>query len=272
MTADKGIKGAIGEVKRTLGQLILFDTVINSILVFLGALFAFSLFSLHIAFPIAVSVAYFLYSIRKRLGANKIRMVEQRYRDMNEKLRTAAEYTDESNRVVKELHSEVLHDLRKVEESAFVNEKRIYIKAVAIVLLAFLILFLSPFSFGLLEVRLDNSAQPEPDAGDTGVVSDSGDSRIKFAVGPEDTGLRKASGDIYGTATVAKLGDEEIKIKIQPAGTELSIREIQEAELPQFSESYPQEVSAIAAESFEESIPKEDLELVKNYFNQLSKG
>ncbi len=270
MPVERGIKAAIGEVKGTLSKLIIFDTFINAILVFLISLFLFSLFSLHFIYPVVVSIAFLLYSLRKRLGTNKIRMVEQHYSYMNEKLRTAAEYNDPDNSVVKELHAEVLSDLKKVEESEFVNEKRIYIKSVAIVLLSFLILFLSPLSFGFLDITLGPDDSGQQDAGDAGVLSDSGNSKIRFAVGPQDTGLKKASDDIYGTATVAKLGDEELKIKISPAGTELSVSEMEESQPPDFSEAYPNEVAAVASANYEESIPKEDLELVKNYFNSVS--
>ena len=71
---------------------------------------------------------------------------------------------------------------------------------------------------------------------------------------------------------VEKLGDDEIKVRINPAGTELNIREIQESDLPDFSESYPSDVQAVAAESYAEDIPVEELELVKNYFNGLAEG
>ena len=150
------------------------------------------------------------------------------------------------------------------------NEKKIYVKAIAIVLLSFIILLLSPFTFGLLAGSINVDEQIPIEAEDELLAGGSGSSKIKFAVGEQETGLRKSSDEIYGTATVAQLGDDEIKIKIRPAGTELSIRELQESDLPDFSESYPQEVAVVAAESYEESIPKEDLELVKGYFNRLA--
>ncbi len=264
-------KSAVAEVRRTLGRLIIFDTSINAILVFLSAFLFLSFFSLPLIYPTALAVAYFAYVLRKRLRMSKVRIVEQKYKNLNEKFRTAAEYPSEDNPVIKELHAEVIGDLHNVEESAFVNEKRIYIKSLAVVAMCFIILLLSPFSFGILTFNVNFVDAPSGDEAPSG-SSDSGSSTIKFAVGNQDTGLRKVSDDIYGEPTIAKLGDEEIKIRIKPAGTELSIRDIQEADLPDFSESYPSDVQAVAAGSYEETIPKEDLELVKNYFNELAKG
>ncbi len=264
-------KNAVAEVRRSLGRLIIFDTSINAILVFLFAFLLLSFFSLPLIYPTAMAVAYFAYVLRKRLRMSKVRIVEQKYHNLNEKFRTAAEYPSDDNPVIKELHSEVISDLHNVEEAAFVNEKRIYIKSLAVVALCFIILLLSPFTFGILTFNVNFVGAPSEDEAASG-SSGSGSSTIKFAVGSQDTGLRKVSDDIYGEPTIAKLGDEEVKIRIKPAGAELSIREIQEADLPDFSESYPSDVQAVAAESYEESIPKEDLELVKNYFNELAKG
>ncbi len=264
-------KNAVAEVRRTLGQLIIFDTSINAIIVFLMSFLILSFFNLPLVYPTAVSAVYFVYVLRKRLRMSKVRIVEEKYKNLNEKFRTAAEYPSDDNPVVKELHSEVISDLQNVEESAFVNEKQIYVKSLAVVALCFVILLLSPFSFGLLTFNVNFVDAPAEEPAASGSFG-SGSSTIKFAVGTQDTGLRKVSDDIYGEPTIAKLGDEEVKIRIKPAGTELSIREIQEADLPDFSESYPNDVQAVAAESYEESIPKEDLELVKNYFNELAKG
>ncbi len=264
-------KSAVAEVRRTLGRLIIFDTSINAILVFLVAFLLFSFFNLPLIYPTAAAVAYFAYVLRKRLRMSKVRIVEQKYHNLNEKFRTAAEYASEDNPVVKELHSEVIGDLRNVEEAAFVNEKKIYVKSLAVVVLCFVILLLSPFTFGVLTFNVNFVDSPSEEAAPAGSPG-SGSSSLRFAVGAQSTGLLKASDDIYGEPTIAKLGDEEVKIRIKPSGTELSIREIQEADLPDFSESYPSDVQAVAAGSYEESIPREDLELVKNYFNELAKG
>ena len=268
----KGFKYAMADIRNTLNKLIIFDTTINAILTFLVLLLVLSLFSLPITYPAAIALVYFVFVLRRRLKSSKIRLVEQKYQSLNEKLRTAAEFADTDNPVVHELHTEVIRDLKKVDESAFFNEKKIYLKSIVIVVLCFAILLLSPVTFGILDFNFNLADTPTPEAEGSPSGSSSGDSKIKFAVGPEDTGLRKASDDIYGEPTIAQLGDDEIKIKITPAGTELSIREIQEADFPDFSESYPLEIQASAAESYEETIPKEDLELVKNYFNTLAQN
>ncbi|MBI2136984.1 hypothetical protein HYU12_00525 [Candidatus Woesearchaeota archaeon] len=266
----KSFKGAVAEIRSTLNRLIVFDTVINAILVFLVFFVVLAFFDLPLVYPLVVSAAYFFFVLRRRLRISKIRMVEQRYRNLNEKLRTAAEYADADNRVVRELHSEVLSDLRGVEDAAFVNEKRIYLKSIVIVALCFVILLLSPVSFGILDFNFNIVDKAQDVGGDSPFGPESGGSKIRVSVGSEDSGVKKVGGDIYGAPAIAKLGNDEIKVRLKPAGTELSIRDVGDVEELSFSDSYPVEAVAVAAEGYEESIPKEDLELVRNYFNTLS--
>src|SRR3989338_3144367 len=214
----RGFKGAVAEIRSTLNRLIVFDTAINAILVFLVFFVLLAFFDLPMLYPLVVSVAYFFFVLRRRLRMSKIRMVEQRYRNLNEKLRTAAEYADADNRVVQELHSEVLSDLQRVEDAAFVNEKRIYLKSIVIVALCFVILLLSPVSFGILDFNFNIVDNAEGVGDDSSSGPESGDSKIRLAVGPEDSGVKKIEGDIYGAPAIAKLGNDEIKVRLKPAG------------------------------------------------------
>ncbi len=268
----KHFQDAITEVRSTLAKLLVFEAALNAILVFLIAFLLLSIFNLPLIYPIAVAALYFFIYVRNKSKLSKIRMVEQKYSNLNEKLRTAAEYTNEENRVINSLHSEVLQDLRNVQESSFISEKKLFTKTGVIIALCFLIFLLSPVTLGILDFNLnllDNKAEA---ASELPIGGGESQSKIRYTIGSEGAGLTKIGEDIYGTASIAKIGDEEVKIRIKPAGTELSIRQIQEAEPIDFSESYPSEVHAVAARSFEEEIPKEDLQLVRDYFNELAKG
>lgn len=269
MTAKLDVTQALKEVKRNLTVIFLFDSLINSIIVFLVFTILLSLFGLTFVYSLIISAVYFFYSLREKLSTNKIRLVEKKYGNINEKLRTAAEFRNSANRVVQELHWETLEELKKVEQSSFINEKKIYTKSIVIILLSFLVFLISPLNLSILNIGLNVfDAQTEQQV-ENAVGGEQGRSLIRFSTESE-AGVEKASEEIYGTATVAKLGDEEIRIKIRPAGTELSIQEVQAPDLPDFSGSYPKEVSAVAAASYEESIGREDLEMVKRYFNNLA--
>ena len=266
----KKFRKAISELKFNLAKLILFDTVINSILVFLVALILFSLMGVSFVYPIFLAVVYFVVVAFRRLKLNKINIVEKTYRSMDEKLRTAAEYNSPGNPVVKELQGEVVRDMRKIEASAFINERKIYLKSLGIVGLCFLVLVLSPLTFGIPDLNFN----PFWDGtGGTDIVdSGLGELNIRFSGASQETGLKPLSEDLYADPVVAVMNGEEIKVRITPSGMELNVRQIHEADPPSFSESFPTEVQAVAAESYQEDIAKEDLELVKNYFNRIAEG
>ena len=259
---------AISELKFTLGKLIIFDTIINSILIFLATLILVSLFGVSFIYPLFLAVAYFVFVIFRRLRLNKITLVEKKYSNMDEKLRTATEYESSGNPVVKELQSEVVRSMKRIEESAFVNERKIYLKSIGIIGLCFLLLVLSPVTFGIPGFGSPGDALPDPGS----IGEGAGDLSIRFSGSSLETGLMQISEDFYAEPTVAVMGGEEIKVRITPSGRELNVRQIHEADPPSFSESFPVEVQAVTAESYKESIAKEDLELVKDYFNKLAEG
>ena len=63
----RGFKGAVAEIRSTLNRLIVFDTAINAILVFLVFFVLLAFFDLPMLYPLVVSVAYFFFVLRRRL-------------------------------------------------------------------------------------------------------------------------------------------------------------------------------------------------------------
>ena len=266
----KKFRKAISELKFNLAKLIIFDALINSILVFLVALILFSLLGLSFVYPLFLAIAYMGVVLFRKLKLNKISIVEKTYRGMDEKLRTAAEYDSPGNPVVRELQGEIVRSMRQIEDSAFINERKIYLKCIGIIVLCFLAVAFSSLNVGIPDLSFnlfDGGAQ-----GTETVDSGTGDLNIRFSGGSQETGLKPLSEDLYAEPVVTVMNGEEIKVRITPSGMELNVRQIHEADPPSFSESFPTEVQAVAAESYEEDIAKEDLELVKNYFNRLAEG
>lgn len=264
--ARMGIFGeALKEVRTSLLKLFMFEEFLNSILVFLVAYLISSLLGLGLLLPLIPSLGYLAFAVFRELRLRPEKAVEEKYKDLKEKLSTASEYAAVENRVVNELKAEVLQGLKKVEESAFVKERRIYAKSVAAVVLCFAILVLSPVSVGFFKATFPNffsdADQPGPD-GKFRVSKEKGKGDIPIAV-------QSSSKDIYGAPTVAKLGSEELKVIFKPSGTELSTSNAKPLEDLQFTEQYPEEVVSVAAESMEERIPKEQQELVRRYFRNV---
>ncbi len=258
---------AMKEIRTLVIKMFLFEEGLNSVLVFLAAYFISSLFRLGLWIPLLVSLAYLTFAIYRETKLKPNKLVETKYKDLQEKLSTAAEYASVDNRVVNELKSEVLKNLRKVEESSFLSEKRVYAKSIAAIVLCFIILIMSPVSLAFINAHLPNIFN----GGENQVDDISGNFKLGNAKKKADAPLpiQASKQDIYGQPTVTKLGTEELEVIFKPAGTEFSTSNVKPPEELQFNEQYPDEVVSVAAESMEERIPKEQQELVRRYFKSV---
>ncbi len=259
----KIFKDAVSEINRELGKLAVFDAALDSIIVFLVILIAISLFSLPVTYALWAAMAYFMAAAFIKLRQSSILKMESRFGFLKEKLRTAAEHMEVNNPVVDELHAEVLKELRNTDEGAFLNQKRTYIKAAVIALLCFILVVLAPASFPKIDISSDNKlSMPFEIGGGEGI------SKGKGSAGT----LTPSQGSIYGEKSVAKLGNKELNVEIRPAGYELNVKDVRNVEKRVFREQYPEEIYAEPSEAYEENIPKEQLELVKNYFKSVAEG
>ena len=259
---------ALREVKTSILKIYLFEEVLNAILIFLLAYLISSLFKLGLMPPLAAGLAYLAFAVYRESRLRASRMVESRYRDLKEKLSTAAEYANVDNRVVNELKTDVLRGLSKVEESSFLNERRVYAKSIVAIALCFIILLLSPVSVGFFRHAFPDLFQ-QSDSGQ----GDALQAKLKAGKGNSDTrvpiGNDKSSQDIFGVPSVAKLGSEEIRVTLKPAVFHLSTANVKPPEELQFTDYYPEEVFSVAAESVEERSPREQQELIRRYFRNV---
>jgi hypothetical protein len=192
--------------------------------------------------------------------SDKRKIVESKYEPLKEKLRTAADNINEENPVVNELEEEVVYDLKHVGLSSFIQTKHISYKIFTTVFLSFAIVLATTLNLYIVDLNifLGNI----PDVIDNFRIGKRGDNTL--------LGEINESEDIYGDSKLAVLGNEEIDIKIKPVNYEVNVREEGDLEQKQFDEIFPREVAVEQASAFEERIPEEEQELVKNYFNKLA--
>jgi hypothetical protein len=270
--AEMGIfNEALKEVKSSLLKVSLFEETLNTIIVFLVVYFIGSFFKFGLILGLVAAGCYFVYALYKERRIRPNYAVETKYRDLKEKLSTAAEYASVDNRVVNELKAEVLKNLKKVEESSFIDEKKIYIKSVVAVGLCFIILLSSPISIGLFKATFPNLFA-DKQGSDSNTVSGNFKATAQKDQNDLNMAINEQKSDIYGAPTIAKLGSEELKVVLKPAGSELSSQKVKPPEELQFQEQFPEEVVSVASESMEERIPQEQQELVRNYFKDVVKG
>ena len=253
------------EVNGTISRILLADRFVDTVLIFLASFLVLFFIKFYPGMVIVPALVYLGISFHTEIRRRKWKMVEDKYSPLNEKLRTAADNVNMENPVVERLQEEVVADLRNVRSSWFMDVKKTSYKILGIVALCFLI---------LLSAHFDVHWNP--------VEAFQGPLR-EFRFGPGGSGIgdldsdiigagEQSDADIFGKGSVAKLGKDEIKIQINPGGNEINLRDVTEVEDREFEESFPDEVYAGSSDLYEENLPKDQLNLVKAYFENLAKS
>ena len=240
--------------------MIIFETILNAAIFFLAVYFLLSLVNLFPILAFIPALVYFIIRLYVNFKKDKRLIVENKYAPLKEKLRTAADNINEENPVVNELEEEVVHDLRNVGLSSFVQTKPVSYKIFVTILLSFAIVFATQQNLYVVDLSKFLSNLP-------GILENI--NPLKIA---DNTPLGEIneSNDIYGESRLAVLGERQIDIKIKPVNYEVNVREEGDVEKKQFNEIFPKEVAIEQASAFEEKIPEEQQELVKKYFDKLA--
>ena len=255
----KQFSSVVMEINRTLNELILFENIVNTTLVFLGFYLILSIFDFYPLFAIIPALAYLGFYSYKSFKSSKPMIVESKYSPLKEKLRTAADNVGMDNPVVEELDYEVTQEMKNVGLSMFINPKMLSYKVFAVLLLSFMIIFATTLNLKILEF----AKQKVPDIFDTKGIKGVGD-----FVGTK----LETSEDIYGEDGVDKLGDKELNIRLKPINFKVNVREEGEAQQQNFDTIFPQELILKETAAYEENISQEQQELVTNYFKKLVEG
>ena len=260
-------KSVLKEVNMIVDEVMAFDIILTSVLIFLGVYLGLMLINLNPWYSLFPTLVYFGFLLYVDLNTNKYRIVENKYALLYEKLRTAADNVDVKNEIIDELDQEVVNDLRNVRVSSFVKIRRVSYKVLGSIVLCLVILFASIYgvNFGDFNVAFDAVKDFVYKEGGAGSGSGLGDELVSGKGEGE-------GGDIFGEDSIAKLGMQELEIKIKQPTIEMVGSEIYEVPEKEFEETFPDEIFAVSSGSYEEKITIENQKLVKDYFNELSKG
>ena len=255
----KQFSEVIKEMNRTLNELIIFENIVNTTLVFLVFYLILTFFDFSPLYAVIPSLLYLGFYSYMHFKAYKPLIVESKYAPLREKLRTAADNVNLDNPIAEELEYEVTSEMKNVGLSMFINPRKLSYKIFAVVILSFLIIFSTTLNLKLIEFAKHN-------------VPNIFDTKNLKGVGNFQAVKLNTSDDIYGKEDVAKLGDKELNIRIKPVNFKVNVKEEGEFQKQKFETTFPQELVVKETVAYEENIPQEQQELVKNYFKRLAEG
>lgn len=266
----RNFKNVLREINFSLNRFVIFQEMLTSILIFLGFFLIFTFIRFDFIDPLYAAIPAGIYlgvELYYRIRRDKLMLVESKFAFLNEKLRTASDNLDADNEIIESLQQEIVNDLKKVDTGAFLDMKHTTLKIGAILALCFLVIFLNTFHIRGLSIDIDDIVDRSIVATTKG---NGGDLASGGAGGVSDV---PGDDDIFGMQNVAKLGDEELSLGVKTLGYEINVRDSREAEKREYDEMFPSadEVQATSASAYEEDIPKEQQEIVNNYFKELAK-
>ena len=192
-----------------------------------------------------------------KIKQNKILVIEKKYPNMKERLRTSYDHQSRSNYVIDSLHNDIVRMMKRVDVNAYLNSRTVSVKVVLVCFMLFSVLYFSSVGLDILDIttRISNSDFYD---GIRGRVEDAFDNRIQILKRPRLDEPRLLS-----------LGEDDFNLTIETYNTELDITDISSAEKNDYGGHYPEEVAGAAQEVYEEGIPEEYKEIIKTYFKKI---
>ena len=199
--------------------------------------------------------------IKRRTNSDLFSRLEPQ---LSEEVRTAYDNRDLSTLPMQSLAREVKTRLENIKSSRILNWRRAHIRMGLAALLIVAAVFIAHSQI---------SADISP--ADFQSISDLRDKALGlFQNEPSSQNPPKVnlSGNIYGKPSLAVLSESKLELQLYPGIGAGSMAVKSEPQYRQFEQSPPGEVKAVPTELYIESLPPEDREIIKRYFEALAKS
>ena len=257
----KGFSKLIREIKLMFSNIIIFNGLLISLMLFLASYMILMLMDLNVKYSFVLSFVYLLLYLFLKLREDKYKKIESIHSNLDEKIRTAVDNIYVENPVVDDLRNEISTDMKNVDYAGFFSDKSTSYKIFLIILLCFGVILLGKYDvefkvdmekvFGFLEGGEGNQ---------TGIIADI----ISAASGGVDE-------DIFGDEYLAELGSEELTIGMNRVGFEINLDDVKDPSSKDFEQSlFPDEIGLEKSKVYVQKDIEQHKELVKNYFKNMA--
>jgi len=196
--------------------------------------------------------------MRRRNGSDLFGLLGQQ---LSEKARTACDNRNVESLPMQRLAEELKASLSKIKPSEILNWKQINTRAALAVILAVATIFLAQSQI---------SADITPS--DFQSLSDLRDRALDLFQNetPSEPAQVNLSGNIYGKPSLAVLNEEKLELMLYPGIGAGSRARSSEPVDRLFQQSQAEDVTAVPSELYIESLPPQNKEIIKRYFEILS--
>ncbi|MBN2142417.1 hypothetical protein JW711_03735 [Candidatus Woesearchaeota archaeon] len=253
------------EVKFELLKVSLMNSFLDALMMFFLIYFVISLFNVKLEYaltiPGIISFIFFVATFIKRTQNSRLKDMEKANPQLREILRTAHDNQEEDNILVQALFRDLKEKLRNASSGNLIDSKKITTRVISAITIVFLILFLSTVTINIQKIDIpfdklkfltDLDAKERTEGNITELVFNQTDV-------------------IYGDASIAKLGNDVVNIKVNPTIGEIDLTKTSEVEEKELvSGAIPQEIS-ISSDAYSNQQILEEAEAAVNYSQRISK-
>ncbi len=257
------IKDLFDEVKFEMLKVVLINIFLDSVMVFFIAYFITSFFNIRFLYilliPAIITLIFFFTVFMIRIKKLRLKAMEDANPQVKEMLRTAHDNMGEENLMTAALFSELKKKMRTVSTGNLLESKKIITKIISAVLIVFLIIFVSSLNINLEKIDIPFEKLRFMIPGGKEEYSEANITDLVF----NETEV------VYGEASIAKLGNEEIDLNMNPSMSEIDFNKIGEAEREALREgSLPQEIG-VNPDAFSNQEVLDEAEQAANYSQRI---
>lgn len=242
------------EIKNILDHLWFIETVLDIVIILLAG-FLFISYTRIMPFVIMIPIlAYIFISIRYKFNKNTVSLIEKKYPELNERLRTVYDNRNNKNIVLEDLAGSVLTDIEKIKFSSFLETRMLGIRIAIIFLLVTFMISGSMFSPLLFNMKTDQDIEiPSPI--------------------PDSSVPARTDENIFDEPSYVNIANNSEGLVInRGSGSELNIPGT-ENKPPAIHPVFPKDgdISIASSQAYGETIPVIYQEIVKNYFMNITR-
>ena len=247
------------EIKKILDHLWLIETVLDTAIIVIAG---FLLVLYNIISPYLIIIPIFLniiISLRKKSGKNTIMLIEEKYPQLNERLRTIYDNKDNKNVVLENLAESVLTDIEKIKYSSFFETKKLGIRIAIILLLVTFFVSSSIINPLYFAQKTDDQKMSQE--------------RIISPTLISSSESKNTGGNIFDEPSFVSIANDSQGLLVnRGAGSELNVPG-SDRKTPVVYPAFPHEddTGITKSQAYDEAIPVVYQKIVKNYFMNISR-
>ena len=258
----KPIALALREAKFAITQVVLFSSLVDTLVVFMLLLLGCTLLTLPYWYAAVPALVYAIVHTYGNLKDVNFAKIEETVPLLKEQLITVADNWKEQNEIIDALNQEVLLKMKEIRTASFLNFGKLTRELTVMAVVSFIIIGSAAFNVKFLDIQKTVKELKEFKP------SQEYDINQELLEYEESQNL----SEILGNKSITELGKQQLDLQINPIKSDVDIGKVNPVEDKRFREVPPPEIKARTDVSFEEQIPKQYQRIVKTYFKEITKS